>query len=152
MMIKNNTLLKYHIKIDNFDPISLWDMYGRRNNGGSYLKPKAKILKKQIELLIMQQNTDKSLNNLDIIAILEINYLLKIDKMYFKNGKMRKWDIDNQEKLIIDGIFDGLKHLNNKIDDSLLVKKTTEKKLSNNDINSLIIDLEIIKDLNKSLP
>jgi len=97
----------------------LYGQHGYRK----YLKPEAKELRKKISKIVQNRKKGiiKDSNNLTVEVIIYENW-------YNQDGSVKRKDISNREKFLIDSIFNELE-----IDDKGIFKHTMIKKQSDKD-------------------
>jgi len=92
-------------------------LYGRRGFR-SYLKPEAKELRKEIIEIVQQTAADPI-----FLPQRPLEIHIKIyENWYNKDGTIKRKDIGNKEKFLVDSIFEGLN-----ADDKVIFKHTMEK-------------------------
>lgn len=89
-------------------------LHGHTMRGAFYLKPEAKKLKKEIKDLIKPM---PQLNGQKLSVEVEIH-----ENWFCKNGSVKRKDIANREKFIIDSVFDALE-----VDDKFIFEHTMRK-------------------------
>lgn len=86
-----------------FKTPSVNHLYTRhRYTGAKIMKSEAKKLKEEIILLCKDKSCDELLNN-KLSIFVEIH-----EDWNYKNGNVKRADISNREKFLIDAVFDGL--------------------------------------------
>lgn len=109
-------------------PLSVNHIYGSTKQGIRYLTKEAKAFKRYIQdyVCYIAKPDFYIYNNKEIE--MQIMLHLEHDDLYTKAGKIRKIDVDNMLKLLLDGLFDTIE-----IDDSQIFKLTIEKRVVEHD-------------------
>lgn len=117
-------------------PISLNKIYSTGKKGIRFITKEAFDFKQRLSWYFCEQDY---LNKRDKLKVefyaLEIIVCLEKEKLFFKNGNLRKCDLDNMVKLIQDALFSYLEE-----DDSKVIKLKVEKRLANK--NQIIIKIK----------
>ncbi len=107
-------------------------MYGHNMRGGFYLKKEGKDIRKEI-IEIVDNMEDPMFYDGDKLKVnVEIH-----ENWYTKDGKVKKKDIANREKFLIDSVFEGLN-----IDDKMIFKHSMSKVQS--DKEYALIKIEVL--------
>jgi len=108
-------------------------LYGQRGFR-KFLKPEAKLIREQIRLQLVMDNRFKDID-FDIETPLSVSVKIYED-WYTKKGDVKRKDISNREKFLIDSIFDVLD-----IDDKMIFKHTMEK-IQSTDGEKAIVEIK----------
>lgn len=112
-------------------------LYGRRNGGGMYIKKEGVELRRLI-LDILINTVDVDLNpyrNKPLRVVVRIT-----DSWLTKSGNIRRSDIANREKFLIDSVFAPLR-----IDDKCIWRHTMEKVHTDGDERKAEIEISIME-------
>jgi hypothetical protein len=114
---------------------SINHLYGRNQWGSVYLKTEAKKLKKEIE-----ESIHKSLGySFEEIKNVKLKVVTRIFENWFtKEGNVKRVDVGNREKFLIDTVFEALG-----LDDKFIFEHTMEKIQSETD-EKAVINIEVI--------
>jgi hypothetical protein len=113
---------------------SINHLYGHSKFGSVYLKPEAKKIRKDIEEAIHSQlgYSFENLKDIKLKVLVEIS-----ENWYTKDGSVKRVDIGNREKFLIDSIFEALG-----LDDKFIFEHSMKKVQSETDEFALVsIDL-----------
>ena len=109
-------------------------MYGHNMRGGFYLKKEGKELRKEI-IEIVDNIVDPMFYEFDKLKVkVEIH-----ENWYTKDGKVKKKDIANREKFLIDSVFEALD-----IDDKMIFEHSMSKVQS--DKEYALIKIEVLNE------
>jgi len=104
-------------------------LYGQHGKV-KYLKPEAKGLREEIKKIIFRMDLS-DMHDKDSHLQVHVQVL---EDWYCKNGTVKRKDVSNREKFLIDSIFEALE-----LDDKMIFKHTMEKIQS--DHEGCIIDI-----------
>lgn len=101
-----------------------------------YLKPEAKKLREEIKMICLSclGHGDYDLGRMKKLSI----HVSIYEDWYTKKGEVKRKDISNREKFLVDSVFDALG-----IDDKMIFKHTMEKIQSNKE--KAVIKIEELK-------
>jgi len=109
-----------------FKTPSINHLHGHNKFGAFYLKPEAKELRKKIFDLVKIANVEK-LKDEKLKVVVEIH-----ENWFCKNGSVKRVDIANREKFLVDSVFGALE-----LDDKFIFDHTM-KKIQSKDEKALI--------------
>lgn len=121
------------------EPMTQWQIYGRRRDGRLYLTPEAKALKRAIALGIAVSPDGRDWRRIES-RWLKLTLRLYWDRWLTKAGEPRKIDATNMVKLIEDAVVDATG-----IDDSRFSAVLIEKAICEPRRNRIVIDLDAIE-------
>ncbi len=86
-----------------FKTPSINHLYGHNKFGAFYLKPEAKELREKIKKIVNASFPLSAQEETPLKVIAEIH-----ENWYTKKGTVKKMDLSNREKFLIDSVFDAL--------------------------------------------
>jgi len=94
-------------------------LYGHARFGGMYIKPEAKKIRKEIEEILLSQigTSFEHVNDVMLKVDVEIH-----ENWYTQKGEIKRVDLANREKFLIDSIFEAIG-----LDDKLIFEHTMKK-------------------------
>lgn len=126
--IQINLFKMVEIKIP-FKTPTVNHLYGHTMRGAFYIKPEARKLRKEIVEICEKVSLE------DLGAYERLKLVVEIHEDWFcKNGSVKKKDVANREKFLIDSVFGGLG-----IDDKFIFEHTTIKKQSDQEYSIIKI-------------
>ena len=94
----------------------------------TYLSTEARMFKDKVKLMMPSIKLPENVGDLKFSMLVEV-----YNNWYYKNGNMKKQDVQNMEKLIIDAVFEGIG-----IDDSHLWEVKLVKRQNKDKVKTVV--------------